>query len=131
MFFSGIGLAFLVAFILTLVLGKGVKKYAFADLLGFFFVTFLAAWAGGLWIEPSGPAMWGISFTAFIIVGSIVALILAASLPTTRHRTQHPPPTGTDTDKIHQESFFNVFIIITILTLLLAIVYRLAQSWRS
>ena len=128
MFFAGVGLALIIAFILTLILGRGIKQYAFADLLGFFFVVFLATWAGGLWIQPVGPAMWGVSFTVFIVVGTLVALILAASLPTPRHRKEHPPPTGSAIDEIHQESFLNVFLWITILTLVAEIVFRLMQA---
>ena len=128
MFFTGLGLAFIIAFVLTLILGKGIKRYAFADLLGFFFVVFLATWAGGLWIQPVGPVMWGVSLTAFIMVGTIVALIMAASLPTPRHRTGHAPRTGGPIDSIHQESFLNVFLWVTILTLVAAIVFRFIQA---
>ena len=128
MFFAGLGLAFIIALILTLILGKGIKRYAFAELLGFFFIVFLATWAGGLWIEPVGPAMWGVSLTVFVMVGTIVALIMAASLPTPRHRKQHPPPTGGAIDEIHQESFASVFLWVTILTLVAAIVLRFIRA---
>jgi hypothetical protein len=128
MFFAGIGLALIIAFILTLIVGRGFKRFAYADLVGLFFVIFLATYAGGLWIQPVGPALWGVSITAFIVVGSLVALMVAATLPTPRHRTAHPPPTGSPIDRIHQESFLNVFVIIIILTLLVAIVYRLVST---
>ncbi|WP_243374913.1 hypothetical protein [Geotalea sp. SG265] len=127
MFFAGIGLALIIAFILTLIVGRGFKQFAYADLLGLFFVIFLATWAGGLWIQPVGPVMWGISFTVFIVVGVLVALLVAATLPTPRHRTAHPPATGGPIDRVHTESFLNVFVIIIILTLIAAIVYRLIR----
>lgn len=128
MFFAGIGLALIIAFVLTLIVGKGFKKFGYADLIGLFFLIFLATWAGGLWIEPAGPAMWGVSLTVFIVVGGLVALLVAASLPTPRHRRHHPPPTGGPIDEIHQESFVNVFFFIIILTLFAAIIYRLLQA---
>jgi hypothetical protein len=128
MFFAGIGLALLIAFILTLIVGRGFKQFAYADLIGLFFVIFLATWAGGLWIQPVGPVMWGVSFTVFIVVGVLVALMVAATLPTPRHRTAHPPPTGGPIDRIHQESFLNVFVIVIILTLIAAIIYRLMRA---
>jgi len=128
MFFTGVGLAIIIAFILTLIIGKGIKKYAYTDLLGFFFVTFLATWAGGLWIQPTGAARWGVTLAVFVVVGTLVALIMAASLPTPSHRTQHALPTGGPIDKIHQESFRNVFLLVTILALIAAIVFRFIQS---
>jgi len=128
MFFAGIGLALIIAFILTLILGRGFKQFAYADLIGLFFIIFLATWAGGLWIQPVGPAMWGVSFTVFIVVGVLVALMVAATLPTPSHRKAHPPPTGSPIDRIHQESFLNVFVVMIILTLIAAIIYRLTQT---
>lgn len=125
MFFAGVGLAIIIAFILTLIVGKGIKQFAYAELIGLFFLIFLATWAGGLWIEPAGPAMWGVSLAVFVIVGSLVALIVAATLPTPRHRKGHPALTGGPIDQIHQESFINVFFVIIVLTLIAAIVYRL------
>lgn len=131
MFFAGVGLAIIIAFILTLIVGKGIRKYAYTDLLGFFFVIFLATWAGGLWIEPAGAGTWGATLAVFVVVGTIVALIMAASLPTSAHRTRHAAPTGGPIDKIHQESFQNVFLLVTILALIAAIVFRFIHAWRQ
>lgn len=128
MFFAGLGLAIIVSFIFTLIVGKGIKQFAYAEFIGLFLLIFLATWAGGLWIEPVGPVMWGVSLAVFIVVGGLVALIVAATLPTPRHRKEHAAPTGGPLDQIHQESFLNVFFFIIILTLVAAILYRLIQA---
>jgi hypothetical protein len=49
--------------------------------LVFFLVVFLAAWAGGVWLLPFGPTLFGVSWLPFLIGGLFVALILAAALP--------------------------------------------------
>lgn len=50
----------------------------------FFLVIFLAAWAGGVWLVPFGPAFWGAPFLPFLLVGLIFALLLAAMAPSER-----------------------------------------------
>ncbi|MFP4395970.1 MAG: hypothetical protein ACLFTI_11970 [Anaerolineales bacterium] len=47
----------------------------------FLVVIFLAAWAGGLWIEPIGPPLFEIYWLPFLLVGLLFALILAAAVP--------------------------------------------------
>lgn len=49
--------------------------------LVFFLVVFLAAWAGGIWVVPFGPTLFGVSWLPFLIAGLFVALILAAAIP--------------------------------------------------
>ncbi|MFW6163994.1 MAG: hypothetical protein ACODAJ_14605, partial [Planctomycetota bacterium] len=43
-----------------------------------FLVLFLAAWAGGVWLMPFGPVLWGSRWLPFVLVGLVVALILLA-----------------------------------------------------
>lgn len=50
-------------------------------LLFFFVLVFLAAWAGGVWLVPVGPALLGVPLLGFLLAGVVVALILAAASP--------------------------------------------------
>ena len=44
-----------------------------------FLILFLATWAGGVWMKPFGPVLWGIHWLTFLLVGAVVALILAVA----------------------------------------------------
>lgn len=80
-----------VLFDVLLALGIGlVFTVIFAGLLGrsgpwasvpvFFAIIFLAAWAGGVWITPIGPALFGVYWLPFVVFGLIFALLLAAAV---------------------------------------------------
>jgi len=56
-------------------------KGPWSSIVLFFLVIFLAAWAGGAWLAPFGPGLWGISFLPFLLVGLVFALLLAAAAP--------------------------------------------------
>jgi MFS family permease len=44
----------------------------------FFSIIFFAAWAGGVWIAPVGPALLGVYWLSFFIAGLIFALVMEA-----------------------------------------------------
>lgn len=50
----------------------------------FFVVVFLGAWLGALWLQPIGPAFYGVHWLPLLFIGIIFALLLAATSP--------PPP---------------------------------------
>jgi len=56
-------------------------KGPWSSIVLFFLVIFLATWAGGAWLAPFGPGLWGISFLPFLLVGLVFALLLAAVAP--------------------------------------------------
>lgn len=62
-----------------------------SGLFWIFLIIFPATWAGGIWIRPFGPPVWGIHWLKFLVAGSISALFLAASVtrvpPRARHET--------------------------------------------
>lgn len=51
---------------------------AVGAILFFVLILFFATWAGGVWITPFGPPIWGVYWLPFVIVGLFVALLLAA-----------------------------------------------------
>lgn len=49
-----------------------------------FLALFLPIWAGGMWLGPMGPAMFGMYALPFLLIGLCVALLLAAVSPPRR-----------------------------------------------
>jgi hypothetical protein len=41
-------------------------------------ILFLATWAGGIWLVPVGPRLWGVAWGGFVVVGLFVALLIGA-----------------------------------------------------
>jgi hypothetical protein len=89
-------LELLFAFITALVLSTllALKWGREATRTGFFWLLlliFLASWAGGVWVRPFGPLLWGIHWLPFLSAGLIAALIFAVSAlqrpPRSRHET--------------------------------------------
>jgi len=75
--------ALLFTFILVAVFGRrGPGPYS--GFVFFLVLLFFAIWAGGVWLVPVGPPLWGRSWLTFLLVGLFLALIIAASLPPAR-----------------------------------------------
>lgn len=72
--------------VFTLAARKGGRR---RGVLWLFLVIFLATWAGGIWMKPWGPVMWGIHWLTFLLVGLILALILLVSAPQRPPRGRH------------------------------------------
>lgn len=88
MFFLHLLFALVIALILTAIFGVGTRGWgAGSALLLFFLILFLASWAGGLWIAPYGPPLWGVPWVGFLFMGLLFALLLAAFFP-----AAEPPP---------------------------------------
>lgn len=94
MFFLDLLVALVIALVLSLIL-TGVfgwrrrENDAFAgSLLFVFLMFFLFAWAGGVWMTPFGPVMWGAHWVAFLLVPLFIALLLAALIPPSRPRSR-------------------------------------------
>lgn len=68
---------------------------AVGGIVFFFLILFLASWAGGLWVTPFGPPLWGAYWVPILLVGFFVALLLAAATEPTRRydmrRAKEPP----------------------------------------
>jgi hypothetical protein len=46
----------------------------------FFLVIFLATWAGGVWLSPIGPPIWGVHWLPFLLVALIFAILLVTAV---------------------------------------------------
>lgn len=80
-------LALVFAGLLALLLGAvlGVRGPWAATPWALFLVFFLVIWAGGAWTGPVGPAVADVYWVPFLVVGLVLALLVAAAFPA-------PPP---------------------------------------
>lgn len=54
----------------------------------FFLIILLATWAGGIWIAPIGPMLWGVYWLPFIFIAFIFSVILSISSHHRKPRTR-------------------------------------------
>lgn len=89
-------------------------------------VLFLATWAGGLWLTPFGPMHWGLQWLPYVVVGLVVALLLAALIPTARApRTRREALERADRQEQLEKgtvAFFGAFLWVLVLVLVVGIV---------
>jgi hypothetical protein len=100
---------------------------------GFFFVfsiLFLAIWAGGIWLLPIGPPLWGESWLSFVLVGLVFALLLAVALPSRKRPATldlQRPEVKAASDAV--ELVFGLFFYLLLIVLIVAIVGRYYTWW--
>ncbi len=58
-------------------------------LIWLFLVLFLGTWAGGVWLKPFGPKLWGVPWMAFLLAGLVIVLFLVISFPRRAPRGRH------------------------------------------
>lgn len=77
------------ALIFTLIFTVGFRRRGpWSNILAFFAVVFLAAWAGGLWISPAGPVFMGIYWLPIVLIAFLVGLLLASVPPRPPHQVE-------------------------------------------
>jgi surface polysaccharide O-acyltransferase-like enzyme len=121
--FSEFLFSLLVALLLTVIFAAGVRRHrARAVLLGFFIIVFLATWAGGVWIVPSGAHSWGVAWMSFMAVGLIVALLLTALIPPPR--AAHTPEEESQRERSETAVIlaFDIFFWISLIILGIVII---------
>jgi hypothetical protein len=99
-------------------------------LLWLFLLVFLAVWAGGVWVRPFGPTLWGIHWVSFLLIGLLVILFLVIFTPKRPPRGRHE--TLDMLDRIQDEKnmeelawiTLSVFFWILLFGLVIAIVLR-------
>jgi hypothetical protein len=87
--------ALLIAGILAPVLGR--RRITRHGGWTFFMLLFLLLlgfiWAGGVWLLPFGPLLWGAYLLPFLAVGFLLALLIAALFPPDSSREPSQPAT--------------------------------------
>lgn len=75
MFVTELIFAFLIAALLTAVfMAFSRKLHRRNGLIWFFLIVFTATWAGGVWLQPVGPAFAGVYWLPFLSAGLIMAV---------------------------------------------------------
>lgn len=91
MFLADLLVAALIAIVLVAVFGIFIRGEAIgAGLFWFFLLIFLASWAGGLWVTPVGPPIFGVSWLGYLLVGLVFTLLIMALLPPAPPRPRTP-----------------------------------------
>ena len=82
--------SFIIAVVLTgLYMFLTRKAGRRTGLIWLFLFIFLGTWAGGIWLKPFGPTLWGIHWLAFLLVGLFMVLLLIIALPRRGPRGRH------------------------------------------
>jgi hypothetical protein len=121
--------ALVIAVFFTLIFAVlGLRPRSWTRLLAFFFVVFLAAWAGGIWITPVGGSLLGVYWVGFFVVGLIIALVLEA---VAAFSPRSPRARELETEKKEEESiepaigvFFWILFFAFVLVIILGYVHR-------
>lgn len=84
--------AIVVALVFTAILAaifgrEGYEEGGWATALILFGVLFLTSWAGGVWLAPVGPQLFGVPWLPFVLMGFVAALLVAAMSPARPPRT--------------------------------------------
>ncbi|MFO7965940.1 MAG: hypothetical protein R6U50_18580 [Desulfobacterales bacterium] len=109
MFLAELFTAVVIAAVLTILIAVVFRGESWGlGMFLFFLILFLATWAGGLWITPFGPVMWGVPWLSFFFIGLLIALVFAVFMPSRNRRT---PRTLT---KAEREARFESDTVITI-----------------
>jgi hypothetical protein len=124
MFITELIIVFVTALLLTLIFGIGFRGQGLGlGLLFFFIVLFFVTWAGGLWLAPIGPLWWGVPWLSFLVVGLVVALLMAGFVPDNRPRRRiHRVGSENAPTKINTIIAIDMFFWILIVGLLIAII---------
>jgi hypothetical protein len=119
--------ALVIGFALTSLFAAGFRRRTYwPGFFTFFFILFLAAWAGGLWMRPAGPELFGIFWIPYLAVGLIFGLLLLALLP--HHYRRTPPPEETTEKPMEAaerrtgETILGLFFWIFVIAMIIAII---------
>jgi Ca2+/Na+ antiporter len=131
MFLLELLVALLVSLVLSAIFALATwKRGKRKGLVWLFLIIFFATWAGGLWMRPFGPTLWGIHWLTFLLVGVVVALILAASQakpkPQGREETIELLEKMQQKREVEQVAWvtLTIFFWVLMLALLIAILFR-------
>ena len=73
---------FFLTLFLTVAFVLGFRKQRSKSAVGVFFVLlFLTTWAAGVWIVPVGEPWGSVPWKSFLVVGILIAILLAAITP--------------------------------------------------
>jgi hypothetical protein len=126
MFLVHLVFALFVAILLSAVFAVAFRRRGpWESLFLLFLVLFLLSWAGGAWLAPIGPTLWGEYWLPFVLVGIIMALFLAALVPPPRESTVELVEEGKDAaERKVVLTGLGIFFWMLVTALVIAIVVR-------
>lgn len=123
-FYSAL-ISFLIALIITVIFFYGFRSRGpWGNFWTFFLVMFLVIWAGALWLTPIGPTWLDVAWVPIIILGIVLAIIMAASTPPerpTRIVVNEPEP-----EPEREPAIVGMFFWVSIIVLAAVIIYGIA-----
>src|SRR5947208_2012373 len=114
-------LAFVIALIVSLLFAPREKGATVAPVIVFFLVLFFAALAGGYWIVPFGPLVWGVAWMPLVFIVLVVAALFAAPSPYTRSSKTDTAQAATGLAAI---GAFTWILLLVLLMAIFAGIYR-------
>jgi hypothetical protein len=124
MFFLNLLFAFLFGLLITIVFSAGFnRKGPWNNIFTFFIIVFLATWAGGIWVLPFGPALFGVSWLPYLFISLAAGLILAASAAPQLTRKEKKI-VDRKIDKEEKVKRYDIFFILIVVFLAAAIIVR-------
>jgi len=129
MFVSELLFALIFAIAITLFFSYGFKNRGpWGNIWIFFVVIFLGIWAASRWVEPFGPTYMGTAWMPLLLIGLLVGLLLASSVPVKgyhqKKREAEEAETPPSTDKLSLAAFGMFFwILVTALLMVIAFGY--------
>jgi hypothetical protein len=92
-----------------------------------FGILFLTSWAGGIWLHPLGPTVWGAAWMPFVAVGFLVALLVAAVSDKARRRAPVDAQQAAEAEEVvgtTVTAFLWIFAVCLIAAITLHYAYR-------
>jgi hypothetical protein len=129
MFWIDLLVALLVGLILTALFSIVIGRTGpWNSLILFFIIIFLGTWAGGLWLRPVGPSLYGYYWITYLIVGILIAVIIAASSPEYSRRKRKTIKLKTaeelqNEEKTSESRKMDLFLSLLIILFLIIIIF--------
>ncbi len=95
MYLFGVIYFIVLALLITALFSYGFSvRGPWGNFWAFFIIVFLAVWAADLWVTPFGPYWYEVNWFPPLIVGVLIAILLAAATPSRRRgqKIEEPKP---------------------------------------
>jgi hypothetical protein len=126
MFVWDLLVALIIAILLASILVFALGRPGPGPVSGFIFflvLLFLAIWAGGIWITPVGPVVYDVPWLLFLVIGIIIALLLAAVAPPAEARPVTPAEIEEEREAAEATLVaFSAFFWIVVIVMIVSIV---------
>jgi len=118
--------ALVISLLITAIFAVVLRRKGAWPFLLLLFIILLGTWAGGIWLTPSGPTLWNVSWVPFLIAGLIFALLLTLIILPQNYRIKIMKPkriAETNQIELVLGAFFWVLILILILSIFIRYLY--------